>query len=60
MNYVTNGADAELTPTKTGAGLVEQVDHVSRTTKVPVVTCHTPTNPLSPVQRLADYDHLIG
>jgi len=60
MNNVTNGADTEPAPSQTGAGLVEQVGDVSRTTKMPVVTCHAPTNPLSSVQRLVDDNHLIG
>ena len=60
MNDVANRADTELAPSQPGAGLVEQVGDVSRTTKVPVVTCHAPTNPLSSVPRLVDNDHLIG
>jgi len=60
MDNITYGADTELAPPQSGARLVEQVGDVCQTTKVPVVVCHTPTNPLTPVLRLVDYDHLIG
>ena len=59
VNNVSYRTHTELAPSQTGTGLIQQVCDVSRTAKVPVVMCHTPTNPLPSVLRLVDNNHLI-